>query len=784
MSRSAGSGTNRRAVGVAMLASLSLAVLSVPGAGANEAQSLNSELDLVAEVTDHGVVAPEVSTSISAVGTLPDGRDVQYLPSAGEPASLSVVDVDTGELVTWHEIEPKSLAGPVEVLDDGSAYFALRDGAGVILYHWDPVTDEVEEIVENPAGESVIRGLAMEDGVLYGATYPRSKVFSYDPTTGEIHDYGSLVSDDIYADGFAVHKGTAYVGTGMQVGHALTLDLESGEVTELEVPAEYDDALTRYYSFQMAGDLVAMAFATGPGHEGTNTLFWDTSTEDWVCDGAIPEMVDLNRPYTDQSQDGQIFYKSEDEIWEFDPADCSASATGWIDSGLEETGDLRAVSLQAAGEDDDVQYRLIGLNRNGSFWSFDLETGANEFYESEIPAPPLTVHSLHVANDDRIYMGTYNGPGTVGRFDIATGEMEQIDGPSQADEWLDFDDQLLVGSYGNAVVHMGDPTAEWEWGVNPAQQFRLIDEHQQDRVAEMATDGEIVALGTISDYGVRGGGLTLTDMSDAGVTYRDLVEHQSTASVTFGPDGLVYAGTARQGGLSSEPSPLDAHFVVFDPETGEVVDANIPVEGNSVVAGLAPVGESIWGLTTSAHLFEYDTADGEIVEVHELDTGTSGSTWGGAANVQLHPDGLLYGISGTDVFAFDPETGEQQILLDDTGYKRIDIAEDGTIYVVDDTNLYEVSVQEVSLAEQVQALQSTTTDYLDDGQVTGPLAQHLTNALDQAVRHLETGRVQPAMTAVKRYTRHLENPVPADSVTEEAQTDLLAQAHTILDRMP
>jgi len=775
-------------VAVATLASVSLAVVGAVGASADGVEDPVQELGLSADVTDHGVIAPEVSTSIAAVGTLADGTNVQYLPSAGEPASLSVVDTDTGELVAYHEIGPKTLAGSVEVLEDGSAYFALRDGAGVILYHWDAETDEVEQIVENPAGESVIRGMTMEDGTLYASTYPNSKVIAIDPQTGEVHDYGSVASDDIYADGFAVHDGMAYVGTGMQVGHAMTVDLETGEITELDVPAEYDEVLTRFYSFQQVGDLIAMAFSPSVDgdYEAMNTLLWDTTTEDWVCDGAIPTWPTLNRPYTDQTHDGRIYYRSQDEIWEFDSADCSVAATGWADTDLDETGNHRALSLRATGVGEEIEYSLIGLNRDGSFWSFDPETGEHETFQSEVPAPPLTAHSLHIANDNRIYMGTYNGPGTVGRFDIETQEMEQIDGPSQADEWLDFGDQLIVGSYGNAVVHAGDPNQEWEWGTNPAEQFRLITEHQQDRVAEMATDGELVALGTISDYGVAGGGLTLTDMTGEGETYRDLVEMQSTASVTFGADGLVYAGTANRGGLSSPHSPLDAHFVAFDPEAGEVVDAVIPVQDNQVVASVESVGESIWGLTVSAHLFEYDTAAGEITETYELDTATSGSTWGAASHVELHPDGLLYGISGTDIFAFDPQTGEQQILLDDLGYKRMDIAENGTIYVVDDTNLYEVTVDGDDGAtpeERLATLHSATAGYIEDGQIEGPIAQQLSNALDQAVRHLDVGRERPGMVALQRFSRHLENPKPSDTVSQEAQQDLLAQVNAILDQL-
>lgn len=777
----------RTTMGMAAAAIFALTLLlsSLAGAAAEDGHDADQPLNVSVDVTDHGAVATEVSTSISAVGTLPDGREALYLPSAGEPASLSVVDIHSGELIAFHEIGPKSLAGAIEVLPDGSAYFALRDGGGVILYHWNPVTDEVEQIVENPAGESVIRGMRMEDGILYGSTYPRSKVFAYDPETGSVRDYGSVTGDDSYADGFAVKDGIAYVGTGMEVGHAFTLDLETGEIAEMEVPEGYDDALTRFYSFQEVGDLVAMAFS--PSIDGdfsaTNTLFWDTTTEEWVCEGAIPGWLTLNSPFSAQTAEGQLFYKSEGEIWEFDSTDCSVTATGWIDSGLEETGDHRSLSLQAIPEGDSMSYRLIGLNRDSSFWTFDPTTGEHSFVEAAVPAPPLTAHSLHVGLDGRVYMGTYNGPGVLGRFDPASAEMEKLEGPSQADSWLNFGDEMLVGSYGNAVVHSGDPTQEWSWGENPEEQFRLIEGHEQDRIIDMATNGELAALGSVSDYGISGGALTLLDAAGNRETYRDLVDSQSTTSLAFGEHGLLYAGTAARGGIDGPASPLDAHLVVFDPESREVVDTLVPVEGNDVIAGLTVVGDSIWGVTNSSDLFEFDTTTGEVVQTHDLGVAESKSTWGLASTVQLHPDGFLYGIAGTEVFAFDPETGQQQILLDTSGYVRMDIADDGTIYVIDSTNLYELEIESDTsppLSEQVQDLGAETTTYIDEGQIEGSLATRLENAASQALAKAETGHDRAAMTALRRYARYLENPNPADAITDEAREELSSRVDLIL----
>ena len=692
------------ATAVAALASLGLAS-SAAGDDASEG------LDLSTEVTDHGLVGTEVSTSVSEAGTLPDGTPVLYIGGSGEPASFTVVNAETGELIFAADVPPKSISSPIQPLPDGSAFFGLRDGSGTIIYHWDAETHEITEALENPAGGRLVRELQLgDDGLLYGSTYPNTHVFSYSPETGEERDYGSVLEagdSDSYAEGFAVHDGTAYVGTGMQSANFVTVDLDSGAVTDVDLPAGYEQ-ITRFYRFQQVGDLIAMAFSPGLSG-GTNTLFWDTANAEWTCEGAIDSFVSLNNPYSEATEDGRFYYKANDEIWEFDSTDCSVSATGWIDTDLEDTGTHRTLGLVSTG--DGSEHLLLGLNRDGSFWNFDPATGEHEFFESQVTGSALTAHSIHVGPDEQVYMGIYLSPQVLSRFDPATEEIEQISGPSQADSWLTFDDQLLIGSYGNAVIHQGDPFAEWDWDTNPSEQFQLIGE-QQDRVIQMATDGDQVAIATVADYGVQGGGLTLTDMTDSGTTYRDLVEAQSTTSVAYGNDDLIYAGTSIRGGLSSDNSPLDAHLVTFDPEQGTVTNAVVPVEGNDVVAGLVPIDDTIWGVTNSGDLFEFDTTTQEVANTYDLGTEHSASPWGLGSTVQRNPaDGLLYGIAGGSIFAFDPETKEHEVLAADTAYKRMDIAADGTIYALDETNLFEITVTGAA---------PSCTDTIDSGHA-GPL---------------------------------------------------------------
>src|SRR5690625_5514381 len=119
----------------------------------------------------------------------------------------------------------------------------------------------------------------------------------------------------------------------------------------------------------------------------------------------------------------------------------------------------------------------------------------------------------------------------------------------------------------------------------------------------------------------------------------------------------------------------------------------------------------------------------------------------------------------------------------------MDIAADGTIYVIDETNLFSITVQDDgegepgAPAEQVRALQSAVATYIEAGDIAGPIAHQLTNALDQAATHLDGERTTPAIRAIERAIRHLENPKEPDTLSEQAQTDLLTQAGAILNAL-
>src|SRR5699024_10590112 len=93
MSRSSASSTRlkERTAGASALAVL---FALTAGAGGAAAQPVDDGWHSSVDVIDHGGVAEDINVRTAAAGTLPDGRDVAYMHSNGNPVSFHVVDLE------------------------------------------------------------------------------------------------------------------------------------------------------------------------------------------------------------------------------------------------------------------------------------------------------------------------------------------------------------------------------------------------------------------------------------------------------------------------------------------------------------------------------------------------------------------------------------------------------------------------------------------------------------------------------------------------------------------
>ncbi len=81
----------------------------------------------------------------------------------------------------------------------------------------------------------------------------------------------------------------------------------------------------------------------------------------------------------------------------------------------------------------------------------------------------------------------------------------------------------------------------------------------------------------------------------------------------------------------------------------------------------------------------------------------------------------------------------------------------------------------------LESLAASLEGYVASGDVAGPIAGQLAKAVEQAQSHLDGGRTTPAVRAVERFIRHLDNPKRPDTLTAAARDDLRGRVEVVID---
>ncbi|HLS15413.1 MAG TPA: hypothetical protein VK095_12960, partial [Beutenbergiaceae bacterium] len=654
-------------LGVAALV-LTMAATMLP-AQANALAPQEDELD----ITDHGVAMYTPNVRLADVGVLADGTPVGYLFNDGHPVSLSMVDLSTGERLDRHEFDGYAMASAIVVDDDtGMVYLSVRSPNDGTLWSYDPQARELTELASGVAGEQMLRSLLIHDGTLYGSTYPSAKVYSYDLDTGDIHDYGSVAEDVSYAWGFAEVDDALWVGTGT-TPFLREVDRQTGDITDRDLPADITDNADFITQLVRHEDLVFARYSPG----GVSSVaMYDLAEAEWSTD--IPALG----TWTEESDDGAFYYIDGEEVRGFDLTERTDFDIGWEEAGMSEllpgTNSLHLLEL---GLPDYPGVSLVGIREDGGIWYYNLEDQSGEEVLADIEGAPATIQSMTVGPDGNPYIGAYLSVGVMARVHHETGEVEELDGPGQADALATLDDTLAVAGYPGAEYYAGDPSAEWQWGDNPEHLFTIGRSAGQDRTSDMIAAGDLIAAGTVPNYGENGGALVLFDphSDQEPQVHRDVVPGQSVSALAY-RDGLVYGGTSIHGGIDSTPAEGPAELFVWDVEAGDLV-TSAPVDDDAQIIHSVAFDDQgrLWVMSDSGTMLEYDVEQHEVVGSTSTEL-TGANDWGRTSELAMHPEnGLMYGNAANSLYALDPETAEVEPFgPEDIRYSAI--TADGTVY--------------------------------------------------------------------------------------------------------
>lgn len=593
--------------------------------------------------TDLGTPVEGVTITRAAFG-VSDGRDLIYASCAGNPGLFEAIDVQTGAVVAAIELPDTKGAWGIAAAPDGSVYIGTYSQG--LLYRWIPTTQQLTKVGRATPSSAYIFDIEFDDqGILWGASYPKAEVFSFDPATGVFHNYGSMVNDEEYAHTLAVTGGKIYVGLATNHPRIAVLDPATGGVSIIELPAEWRSP-GYVFDLDARGDhLLARVRLNSASHLITYHLPSNTWQD------VEPVGVFAVSP-TDET--GHAYYVGIDgTLKSFDVRSGSVASTGF--TGLSAS---RGLGWVHGTDPEQGPTKLATFDGLGFLGVYDPATGTGEVRETQTKGTPAQLQAIATGPDGKIYVGGYQFSG-LSSFDPATDQVERFIGGVQQVEGLHtHGTELYIGDYGGAGVYRYDPKRPWVERDNPFQ-FAKLASSGQDRPFAWASAGNLVAFGTVPGYGLLGGALGVYDpvRNEVGV-HTGVVRDQSVVALAA-TSTTIYGGTSVYGGGGSTPTEHTGRVFAWDIRTATKIWETSPFPGAKAVTALAlaPNG-NLWGSTVGT-LFEMDR-NGQVLRSVQLATFPWGQSRWVSDHVSFGPDGYLYVItapsSAATLWQVDPVT--------------------------------------------------------------------------------------------------------------------------------
>ncbi|WP_159621103.1 hypothetical protein [Ruania rhizosphaerae] len=640
-----------------------------------------------------------------------DGRHVSYQvfkgnPSSGYPAAFAVTDIETGAQLRTCELGDAENARNLNIADDGRVYWGTYHDSK--LWRYDPLTGECADLGRFSGHKDSTFGMSPgPDGSMYVGSYPEGRLYLIDPETDEVEFLRQIGAGIDYIHSIAYHAETetVYVGTGVQEPQIWKIEERGrGEQTLIAddslVPGLSDEGANTISRMDIVGDrIIAQARLRMLVLDlAGNVIHWDPEQTRFFFGHHSIEGAERGTAIFSTGGGGLLIYDTATNS--FTSTDITIG--GYLSNGVVDSSS--GTSL------------LYGTSASGVFVA-DLE--AEELLSANPVefAQPTLIQKLFAGPDNTVWASGYMvGLSQVDKDGDTHGPTMQR---GQFESAAIRDGQLYLGAYGEARFDRLDP-ATYE-PADPSTVPTLFTgvDFGQDRPFGMAygPDRDEFYMGSVATYGETQGGVAIWDAATGEHEWltSEIGQDENIVSVAYNPvDGLVYLGSTVDGGLGSDPSGNTAgKLIVFDPETRSVVTTIDPAgsEREGITGLMVDPDGVVWGVAEEA-LFAYDPATGES-EIMGTVGGRypDGRTFWAYGTVSMSDaDGRIYVTAGSRFSVHDPETGETTRIANGLQWSTVD--EDGDVYLSSGANLFRYNA---AGSQEPVTCSETLTDRVNGG---------------------------------------------------------------------
>lgn len=481
----------------------------------------------------------------------------------GRPPALVRTDFERHEYASFAQPVGRG-TWKVRLLSDSKLWFGMNGPGQLACFN--PTTESWEDVpphrpsAKNTHLTDVVEG---PDGRLYMPGYPSGNCVSFDRNTGEYREFPVAESNHQLFAACVTDGGHIGILNGLQHG-VYSFDPRTREVNVVS-PPHLTGRADAYSSFLRLGDEFLVTVGDPGG--GIEICRFSALDLNFLGSFVVKTAITSGRNLM-ASPDGRPFLSVDDGyIYAIDMTSHTADLV------------CRIPHVPSRGNYYFLDgHRVLFAGHSQYYGICDIRTTELDLHRTEIENPPIGIFSILPAASGDIYCSahlglsltrvepgskradvlglTYNGSGEIYGSAEALGNVYSI-------------------SYTHNVLTVYDPKQPWRPGPaegdNPRNLGPMGDEQYRPVTGILNGPGNRLYIGSMPDYGARGGALTVVNPEDnSHRSYRHLVPGHSILGLAVGPDH-VYAGTSIIADGYIRPAEGNARFLIFDPDTETVL---------------------------------------------------------------------------------------------------------------------------------------------------------------------------------------------------------------------
>ncbi|RJG27485.1 outer membrane protein assembly factor BamB family protein [Massilia cavernae] len=563
--------------------------------------------------------------------------DTVYIGSRNvEPPRIIAFHVPSGRVTARTDLAGGHSIQAIAADPSGKYVYAgvLQKDHGPNLFRWDVSNPQMPAVTLGKTGDPNLRAITVApDGRVYaagttqGKDIPGPALWEYDPATGAIRSLGvpnPAANTPVGIRSVAATATTVFIGTGLMIdGTAATraalfaYDRASGKFTNITPKEMLEGSSVRWV--KLVGDRL-VAGASGSSAIAAIRL-------DNLASYQIAKSTDDTAKAFARIGD-RIIYAGGSGLRAYDFA---TNTIARVNTNGLELGEVWNIAERAG--------RAIVTSAYGFVAEIDLATGKSTVFdlvERGAQADPQAVMGI-AASAGVVYVG---GTGTIAKHDTRRGTVEYLRAPGEAKDAIIVDGDLITGQYSGEGIWRYDPRSGRP--IAQAAKFPAA----QNRPLDVCWDAaHQLALFAVQSDGAGGGAFWTYDPK--GKQSRSFVNPIDRAQMVRAV--ATREGVAFLGGDNVLATGPRGTIVAFDPKAGKEL-WRLETNLGAGIGSLAIQGQHLYGIARNGTAFVVDVLLRTMVhkaDIRKLAHGFS------ALVTNL---GIVYGVSDTSVFKFDPTT--------------------------------------------------------------------------------------------------------------------------------